>query len=599
MSLLLNCQSISKSFGVQKLFEGVSFTISDGDRLGVIGPNGSGKSTLLRILAGMDDPDAGEVNARKLVRCGYVAQDSVFQEGLSIRAVLENSVSATPLAAEDRAGKVASTLGVVGFADADLQAASLSGGWRKRLSIAEALVKAPDILMLDEPTNHLDMEGIAWLEKLLINASFAVILVSHDRYFLENASNSVAELNKIYPGGIFRVEGNYSRFLERRAEFQSSQQKLEESLATKVKREVEWLRRGAKARTTKSKARIDQAGKLIGQLDDVTSRRQSSVAGIDFTASGRKTKKLIETVGLSAAFGERVLFRDLSLRLSPGVRVGLVGPNGSGKTTLLRMLAGEAEPTSGTIERADNLNIVYFDQNREQINPETTVRRTLAPDGDSVRYMDQVIHVASWANRFLFRSDQLDMAAGRLSGGERARLLIARLMLQPSDVLLLDEPTNDLDIATLEVLEDSLTSFPGAMVLVTHDRFLLDRVSTTIVGLDALGRGELFADCAQWEQWIARRKAEESPKPKAAVVRGEGSSSKKRLSYIEAREMEGIEDAILKAEEQGEFAKLEMDRAAAVADGELLKTSYEAMQRARDEVDRLYARWAELGSKIS
>src|SRR5262245_9544387 len=280
MSLILNCRGLRKSFGARTLFENVSLTISEGDRLGLIGPNGSGKSTLMKILAGTETADAGERSLRKGAKLAYVPQDSTFGPGLTVQDVLS---AACPHDDEFDA-RLNTTLGSAGLTP-EHEAARLSGGWRKRLAIAEALIQTPDILLLDEPTNHLDVAGILWLEKLLGAARFACVMVSHDRYFLENVATSMAELNRSYPDGLFRTAGSYSTFLEKRADFEVAQAKLEESLQTKVRREVEWLRRGAKARTTKSKARIDEANRLIGELSDVSDRRKSSVARIDFTAS--------------------------------------------------------------------------------------------------------------------------------------------------------------------------------------------------------------------------------------------------------------------------------------------------------------------------
>src|SRR5439155_5315640 len=277
-----------------------------------------------------------------------------------------------------------------------------------------------------------------------------------------------------------RVKGNYSEYLARKEEFLNAQAKQEQSLANQVRREREWLRRGPKARTTKSKARIDAAGRLMEELAEVSARRQGKAAQVDFTASGRRTKNLLEARGLAKQLGGRTLFRDLDLILRPGVRLGLAGANGSGKTTLLRVLNGEIPADMGEIERADALRVVYFDQHRAPLDPQVSLRRALAPEGDSVIYRDQPVHVAGWAKRFLFRAEQLETPVGQLSGGEQARVLIARLMIEPADVLFLDEPTNDLDIPTLEALEECLLDFPGALVLVTHDRYLLDRVSTAV-----------------------------------------------------------------------------------------------------------------------
>jgi len=595
LALLLNCQSVSKSFGALPLFHGVSLTISEGDRLGVIGPNGSGKTTLMRILAGLDTPDSGECSLRKLTRLCYVPQDSVFPPGTTVRQVLEASCTNR----EDLEARLAQTLGVAGFTDASQQAASLSGGWRKRLAIAEALIATPDILLLDEPTNHLDLEGILWLERLIASSRFATVMVSHDRYFLENTATAMAELNKAYPGGIFQVEGNYSRFLEKRAEYLAAQVRLQESLESKVRREVEWLQRGAKARTTKAKARVDEANRLISQLDDVTSRQRSSTAQIDFTASGRQTKRLIDAREVSCEVGGRMLFRALNLSLAPGVRVGLAGANGTGKTTLLRLLQGSLPPASGTIERADNLRIVYFDQHRERLDPEVPLKRALAEYGDSVQYRGRVIHVAGWAKRFLFRPEQLEVAVGSLSGGERARVQIARLMLEPADVLLLDEPTNDLDIPTLDVLEESLADFPGALVLVTHDRFLLDRVSTTVVGLDGEAGAEQFADYEQWLQALSeKRRAAALSRPAAGKAAAAPREQRKKLSYMEAREWESMEERILEAEALLEAKKALLSDPGVVTDGQRLRQAYDEMSAAQAAADQLYARWAELEEKL-
>jgi ATP-binding cassette subfamily F protein uup len=580
MPLLINLQEISKAFGAAPLFENVTMTVSDGDRIGLIGPNGAGKSTLLQILAGVQNPDKGIRSVRKLVRVGFVPQDSVFDAGVRVEDLL------TP-----------ETLGRAGFSDGNVEVASLSGGWKKRVSIAQELAKEPDVLLLDEPTNHLDLEGISWLEKLLTSASFACVVVSHDRYFLENISNGMAELSRVYPDGIFRTDGNYSTFLQRREEFLTAQAKHQEALANRVSIEIEWLRRGAKARTTKSKARIDAAGRMIGELAEVNSRTQTSVTRIDFNASDRKTKKLIEMVGVSKTLGGRPLFRDLDLTLMPGRRVGLVGANGTGKSTLLKIIRGEITPDEGEVRRADNVRIVYFDQAREQLQPELTLRKALAAHGDSVIYQDQTVHVVAWAKRFLFRTEQLEMPVGRLSGGEKARVLIARLMLEPADVLLLDEPTNDLDIATLEVLEENLTEFAGALVLVTHDRFMLDRVSTLVMGLDGEGGAQAFAEYAQWEQAQLSKKSPK--KDKDSGGRQKESSGKKRLSYLEQRELETMERRIEEAEALVAGLEASLQDPAVNTNPEVLRTTYEESVAAQEVVHDLYERWGELTEKAS
>src|SRR6185437_12089484 len=427
-----------------------------------------------------------------------------FLPGRTVRQVIREALDRSSVPEHERAAREAETLGRAGFDDFEADAAALCGGWRKRLAIAEALATAPDLLLLDEPTNHLDLAGIEWLESLLQSVRFAAVVISHDRYFLENVATEMAELNRVYPEGLLRVDGNYSAFLVRKDEFLRAQAKQQESLANRVRTEIEWLRRGPKARATKAKARIDRAHEMIADLADRKARGRTAAVDIDFSATERKTKRLIELEQVSYSIANRTLFSELDFTLTAGARVGLVGPNGSGKTTLLRLLRGELAPGAGEIRRAEQLRIVYFDQNRG-LDPDVTLRRALAPDSDSVTYQDRTIHVASWAARFLFTGEQLNQPVGRLSGGERARVLIAKLMLEPADVLLLDEPTNDLDIPTLEVLEENLLEFRGALVLVTHDRYLLDQVSTTVIGLDGMGETGSFADYSQWEAWQEER----------------------------------------------------------------------------------------------
>jgi ATP-binding cassette subfamily F protein uup len=598
---LINAQGISKAFGANPLFQNISFTVSEGDRIGLIGPNGSGKSTLLRVLAGEVDLDGGEIAVRKRLRLTYVEQDSRFDAGLTVRSVVENAMQRSAIPDSERGTRFAETLGRAGFEDFNAEATALSGGWQKRLAIVEALVQGPDILLLDEPTNHLDLAGIEWLELVLEQAAFACVVISHDRYFLENVASDIAELSRVYPDGLLRVHGTYSTFLEKKEEFLHAQSKRQEALENLVHSEIEWLRRGAKARTRKSKARIDKAGKLIGELANLNARTRSTTAQIDFSATDRKTKRLVELQNVGYEIGERSLFNGLDFIVTAGMRVGLVGPNGRGKTTLLRLLRGELTPTTGEIRRADWLRIVYFDQSRE-LDTNVTLRRALAPEGDSVIYQDRVIHVASWAAKFLFTGEQLNQPVERLSGGERARVLIAQLMLQPADLLLLDEPTNDLDIPTLEILEQSLLEFRGSLVLVTHDRYMLDRVSSVVLGLDGLGGAESFGDYSQWETWQADRKQAETD---AGVdTRSEASAekptrSKKKLSYLEAREYDGIEQQVAIAEETLQAAREQLEDPAIASDGPRLLIAHSEVEAAQEKVDALYARWAELESKLS
>ena len=603
---LITCRDVAKSFGGRPVFEGLSLTLAAGDHVGLVGPNGSGKSTLLRILAGSEEPDTGERIARKGTRIGYVPQDPVFAPGKTVEEVVVEALasgatsgahSGAPLADGERARLLSVALGSAGFDDRSQRTDSLSGGWRKRLAIARELAAAPDVLLLDEPTNHLDLEGIVWLEELLRTAPKAFVVVSHDRYFLDRLARRMLELDRRHPEGLFAVDGSYADFLEARDERLRNDAVYRETLANLVRREVEWLRRGPKARTTKAKARVDAAQSLIAELSEARERAAiPASAGIDFTASGRRTKRLWKGEALSKRFGERTILAGLDLELVAGSRLGILGPNGSGKTTLLRLIVGELPPDDGTIQRAEWLQVVYFDQNRESLDPESTLARALAPEGDHVVYRGRSLHVASWAARFLFRAEQLRTPVNRLSGGERARIAIARLMLRPADVLVLDEPTNDLDIPTLDVLEESLLEHEGAIVLVTHDRLLLDRVSNDILALDGEGGAERFADVAQW---LERRQGP-APREKAAPAAALPSKPRaKKLSYREQREWDGMEGAVLAAEERLGAADAALADPAVATDAAALQGRAAAAAAARVEVERLYARWAELEAKLT
>jgi ATP-binding cassette subfamily F protein uup len=608
MPPILNAQGVSKRFGATPLFQDISFAVNEGDRIGLIGPNGAGKSTLLAVLAGEIEPDAGEVTVRKRARIGYVKQISEYAKGDTVRSVLEAALNAAGVPQNEHEQRLRETLGRAGFADdgadtsirMDADAAALSGGWRKRLAIAEAMVTQPDVLLLDEPTNHLDLEGIEWLEGALRTARFACVVVTHDRYFLENVASEVVELSRVYAEGALRVRGTYSKFLEGREAYMEAQTKMAEGLRNRVKTEIEWLRRGPKARATKAKARIDNAHGLIGKLAEVDARTRTASAGIEFSATDRQTKRLIEMEDVAITLGGREIVGGVNFGLTNGMKLGLVGPNGSGKTTILRAMSGEIPVSKGTVKRANSLRIVYFSQMRE-IDPTLTLRRALAPDSDSVIYQDRIVHVASYAAKFLFSGDQLNQPVERLSGGERARVLIARLMLQPADVLMLDEPTNDLDIPTLEILEESLLEFTGALALVTHDRYMLDRVSNVVLGLDGHGHARTFADYSQWEDWkgsesgyAMNQQAAANSSQKTAVSITTG---KKKLSYLEQREYDGIEALVDKADARMAAAHDRLEDPAVTSNATALTEALAEMEAAQHEHDAIYERWAELTEK--
>ena len=602
MEVLLNCSEVSKAFGARILFRGLSLSVHEGERLGVIGPNGSGKTTLLEILAGLQQPDAGVRSLRKTARLGYVPQDSVFAPGRTVRSIVDEALGDHAADETERAVLISVALSKAGFEDEEAEAAKLSGGWRKRLAVAAELAREPDLLLLDEPTNHLDLEGIAWLERLLTTEAKAAVFVSHDRYFLENVSTAVAEISRVYPAGVYRAEGSYSNFLEKRAEALHAEAKRQEALENQVRREVEWLRRGPKARTSKSRGRIDAAHRLIDELAETEDRMKGGRVGLDLTASERKTKRLVVGEGLAKSLGGRTLFRDLDFLLTRGVRLGIVGPNGSGKTTLLHTMLGDLEPDSGVLKRADGLTTVVLDQHRSALAPGVSLRKTLAPDSDSVMYQGSPVHVVAWAKRFLFRAEQLELPVGELSGGEKARVALALMMTETADVLALDEPTNDLDIPTLEALEETLLEHHGALVLITHDRHLLDRVCTAVIGLDGDGEAGVYADIYQWidARDERRRAAAASAMPaKPAAPSREPTKAKKKLSYHEQREWDTIETRIVEAEERLATAVGLLEDPGVTSDYQRLQEVQADHEKAQKEVDALYARWAELEEKTA
>lgn len=572
MTPLLTCQDLTKSFGPRELFKQLSFSIFPHNRIGLMGPNGAGKSTLLKILFGIENPDSGILSKKRGLRIGYVPQSCEFAD-LSPQDILMQALEKDERHDYEKETLVQTWLEKLKFTETHSLASRLSGGWKKRLSLAQQLILQPDLLLLDEPTNHLDIEGIVWLEKFLAKEAPSYLLVSHDRYFLQNMVSRIIEINPVYPHGLLSIDGSYSFFLEKKEAFLKGQLEQERSLASKARTEIDWLRRSPKARTTKSQARVDKAHELLENLSQVEGRNRQKKASIDFAATERETRKLLTAKNLSKSLGGRLLFEHLDFILSPGTRIGLMGPNGSGKTTLLRMLADEISPDMGTIKKADKLQVVYFDQHRMQLPLHITLREALSPEGDFVTFRGQKIHVNGWCKRFLFAPDILDMPLAKLSGGERARISIAHLMLQSADILLLDEPTNDLDIPTLETLEESLLEFPGAVVLITHDRCMIDRICNSQI---LLGHAEIAA----------------APPPEIKKTK-----PKTALTYDEKKEYEKIERKIesLEAEIKALNHQLESpENAHNVAQLDALCTQISLVE---GRIEQLYLRWHELDQK--
>ncbi len=622
MATLIHARDLAKRHGLKHLFDGVGITVHTGDRLGIIGPNGGGKSTLLKILAGYEDCDEGQVTRQKGMQMAYVAQSDTFKD---CATVLDAAMAPMLMrGAEHFEAEIAamSALGEAGFEDFEAAPSSLSGGWKKRLSLARALASEPELLMLDEPTNHLDLAGVLWLEEILNRFKGAVVMVSHDRMFLERTVKRMLELSNAYPGGTFEAEGAYDAFVGKREEFLETQLTQQRAMAGKVRRDTAWLQRGVKARRTRNKTQIAASAERRAELATLVNRnRGAQTAGISFNASERQTRKLLEVLGVAKTMGERQLFANLELLLSPGSRVGLLGDNGCGKTTLIRCLTGQLQPDAGTIKLAEKLRVVHFSQHRESLPQSMLLRAALqggtggeggGGGGDRVDFQGNFMHIASWAERFLFDKEALDTPVSSLSGGEQARVLIARLMLQPADVLILDEPTNDLDIPTLDVLEDAMESFPGAVLLVTHDRFMLDRVCDTLLELGADAGPDCHAfhySLDQYEQAQVKREKD----AKEAAKKGQGAAAKKphapppppppkpkvKLSNKEQYELDHMEKSIAEAEAQ--VAKLEASTLspAVQADHQKLTAHYIEQGKAQDRVNALLARWEELEAKVN
>ena len=624
--MLLTATALSKSHGLRELFRGVCVSIAEGERIGMIGPNGAGKSTLLRMLAGREEPDDGQIRLPRGTVAVYVPQRDEFAAGATpLSACTDAALRSADTHGDRHEAEVLAQviLGKIGFEESRMEvpADTLSGGWKKRLSVACALASAggtPDLLFLDEPTNHLDVEGLQWMEEFLLRGSHdlrarAVIFVTHDRVFLENCATRIIELSRAYPEGTLSVDGNYSEFRRRKTEFLDMQAKAQQSLANTVREDDRWLGRRAKARRTKSQARIDDSADRRAELADLSDRNSVAAgasAGIDFTASGRRTRKLMSAEGVSKSLGGKLLFRNLDLEVVPGECIGLMGPNGAGKTTLLRVLTGELAPDAGVVRVADPTpRIVTMSQTRAEFPKGALLQDAISPLGEKVRFRDSEMHVKSWSRRFLFRDEQLLQSVSMLSGGELARAHVARMMLETADVLVLDEPTNDLDIPTLEVLEEAIETFPGATLLVTHDRAMLESLATRIVVLgapDGLPRvvaslEQALRALAEFEQAASAQvssRANPAPAPPLAATAA-ASATKKKLSYNEQREFDSIEASIAAAEKKAADLEAKLNDPKLISDHQAYAKACDAAGAAQAEVQRLYARWEELEAKRS
>jgi ATP-binding cassette subfamily F protein uup len=641
---LLHAAELGLAYGSRTIFDGLTLTIEEGERVGLVGVNGSGKSSLMRMLARAAAPDRGEVQLRRGALVTYLPQEPAFAEGATVaselevaraplRAALERHAELSArLAAEsepatherlladlaaaadrvehlggwDTAHEARRLLDRLGVKDWDRPVADLSGGARKRVAIARALLTHPDLLLLDEPTNHLDADTVDWLEEELDRSAGALLLVTHDRYFLDDLVDRIVEIT---PGaGVTSYPGNYEAYLEQKLTAEAQAELARHKRDRWIADELAWLRRGVEARRTKSKARIERAKRLMAERGPA----RPKVAAFQVAPPPRLSHVVLEARGVAKGFGGPPVLAGVDFTLGRGERVGLVGPNGAGKTTFLRVLLGELAPDAGEVVHGKRTKVAYHDQHRSALDPERTVYEAAggappgAPGEDFVELSGRKVALRDYLDDLLFPPTVQRMQVKALSGGERNRLLLARLFLEGANLLVLDEPTNDLDLVTLSVLERLLLGFDGSVLLVTHDRYFLDKVATSILAFEGEGRVvrypgnyEMYRTLKDQADEAARAAA--APAPARAAPRATEPTAAPRtrrpgkLSFKEQRELEGMEAAILAAEERKTALEAALgDPATYQRDGAAVAGMKAELERVTAEVERLYARWQEL-----
>lgn len=539
--MLLSAEHLSINFGSRQLLDDVNFYLNEGDKVGVIGINGTGKSTFLKVLSGVTEPDGGTISRNPNVQVSLLPQNPAMEESAT---VLEQVFLHFPAEFRElneyEAKAMLNRLGITDFAQ---KVGMLSGGQRKRVALAAALIHPADVLILDEPTNHLDSEMVAWLEDWLRRFKGGLVMVTHDRYFLERVVNHITELSR---GKLYHYEANYSKYLElreQRAEMVEASERKRQSI---LRVEREWIMRGCKARTTKSKERIQRYEALLNQEAPETDEAVQMAA-----ASSRLGKKIIELRDVSKAFDGRPIVSRFSYNLLRGDRIGIVGRNGAGKSTLLHLMAGELAPDSGTVEVGATVKIGHFSQEGRELDLNQRVYDFIHDIADEVRTDEGTFSANQMMERFLFPGDLQSVPIGRLSGGERRRLYLLSVLMEAPNVLLLDEPTNDLDVTTLSILEDYLLGFPGPILAVSHDRFFLDKLAESI--FEVRGDGEIHRFTGNWTDWQAKRRAEEAPSPKAEKPKPAAERPRERklkFTFKEQREFETIDADLAELEAQ-------------------------------------------------
>lgn len=617
--VLLNAHKLEKSYGTRTLFKDLSFGIESGEKVGLLGPNGVGKSTLLKILTGDTSVDSGQISKSKSMTVGFLDQEPLFKPSATIMdTILEKTKD--PTDSLPKAYELMSSFNLYEFGE-DFLVENMSGGWKKRVALARELILEPDLLLLDEPTNHLDIAGILWLEDFLRQGRFAMLMITHDRLFLQRTCNRILDLDPRNPNFVLDVRGEYVSYVESKDLILASQRRREDALSNKLRREKEWLSRGPQARQTKQKARIKDAYELDDTVAELSQRNRKVRSKIDFGKIDRLPKKLIYAEKIKKTFEHKLLFENLNILIRPTTRLALLGENGCGKSTLIKCLLEKEKVDSGSVQRAEGIQISYFEQNKETLDLNKSVLKNVCPDGDYVSFQGTFVHVRSYLERFLFYGNHTDLPASRLSGGERARLRLAQMMLNEAQILILDEPTNDLDTDTLNVLEEALESFNGAVILVTHDRYFMDSVCDEILSFPGeRGKpGQLltFADYFQWERWhmgleeapyqkpIGDAESSNEVKSSNANVGATATPSltptpntpKAKLSFKDKFELEHMEKTISDLETQLTDLERQSQSEECLKSPSKLAEVYKKMADTQESIDQKYKRWEELTGK--